>query len=287
MLSSARFALRSSSRPSPVVSRGLSRSAPAKKSALVTGSAQGIGRAIALRLASDGFDVCVNDLPSKAEPLKSVINEIRGLGREAFGTVCDVTKMSEVEETVQKSVEALGPLNVMVANAGIIQMKSLLETTPEDLQKIFEINVFGVVYSNIAAGKQFIKQGTGGRIINAASIASYKVTLPVNAVYCATKAAVRSLTQGFAQEYGPHKINVNAYAPGNTETKMLEEVDIALAKMNGLQAGESWKSMAKTTTLGRNTDPDDIARLVSFLAGPDSDFITGQTMIVDGGIVFS
>ncbi|KAJ8083373.1 hypothetical protein PM082_009245 [Marasmius tenuissimus] len=168
MLSSARFALRSSSRPSPVVSRGLSRSAPAKKSALVTGSAQGIGRAIALRLASDGFDVCVNDLPSKAEPLKSVINEIRGLGREAFGTVCDVTKMSEVEETVQKSVEALGPLNVMVANAGIIQMKSLLETTPEDLQKIFEINVFGVVYSNIAAGKQFIKQGTGGRIINAA-----------------------------------------------------------------------------------------------------------------------
>ncbi|KAK1227011.1 hypothetical protein PQX77_009973 [Marasmius sp. AFHP31] len=169
MLSSSRFVLHPASRAPALVSRRLSDSAPARRSALITGSAQGIGRAIALRLASDGFDVCVSDLPHKADSIETAANEVRALGREAIRTICDVTKKFEVEDAIQKSVEALGPLNVMVANAGIIQVESLLETTPEDLQKIFETNVFGVVrYPNIAAGKQFIKQGTGGRIINAA-----------------------------------------------------------------------------------------------------------------------
>ncbi|KAK1227015.1 hypothetical protein PQX77_009977 [Marasmius sp. AFHP31] len=194
--------------------------------------------------------------------------------------------MSQVEEAVQKSVEALGPLDVMVANAGIVQIQSLLDITPEEMQKIYEVNVFGVVYSNVAAGKQFIKQGTGGKIINAASIASFRGDPPLG-LYCSTKAAVRSLTQGFAQEYGPHKITVNAYAPGNIDTKMWEKIDVSIAKMTGLQVGEAWKSMEKTTALRRNGDVDDVSRLVSFLAGPDSDFITGQTMIVDGGRVFS
>ncbi|KAK1227016.1 hypothetical protein PQX77_009978 [Marasmius sp. AFHP31] len=194
--------------------------------------------------------------------------------------------MSQVEEAVQKSVEALGPLDVMVANAGIVQIQPLLNVTPEEMQKIYEVNVFGVVYSNVAAGKQFIKQGTGGKIINAASIAAYRGD-PLTSLYCSTKAAVRSLTQGFAQEYGPHKITVNAYAPGIINTKMWQKIDVALAEMTGLQVGDTSKSMEKTTALRRNGNVDDVSRLVSFLAGPDSDFITGQTMIVDGGRIFS
>ncbi|KAJ8084713.1 hypothetical protein AAF712_006388 [Marasmius tenuissimus] len=288
MLSLARFAPRSTSRPALQFNacRRLSSSAPVRRSALITGAARGIGRAVALRLASDGFDICVSDLPSNAESIDSVVNEVRNLGREAFGALCDVTKMSQVEEAVQKSAEALGPLDVMVANAGIVQIQPLLDITPEELQKIYEVNVFGVVYSNVAAGKQFIKQGAGGKIINAASIAAYRGD-PPGGLYCSTKAAVRSLTQGFAQEYGSHKITVNAYAPGVIETKMLEEIDVAIARMTGSQVGDASKSMEKTTVLRRNGNVDDVSRLVSFLAGPDSDFITGQTMIVDGGRVFS
>ncbi|KAJ8083370.1 hypothetical protein PM082_009242 [Marasmius tenuissimus] len=288
MLSFARIALCPlSTRPAlQYACRGLSSSAPARKSALITGAARGIGRAIALRLASDGFDICVNDLPSNAESVDSVVNEVRNLGREAYGALCDVTKMSQVEETVQKSVEVLGSLDVMVANAGIVQIQPLLDITPEELQKIYEVNVFGVVYSDVAAGKQFIKQGTGGKIINAASIAAYRGD-PFTGLYCSTKAAVRSLTQGFAQEYGPHKITVNAYAPGIIDTKMWQKIDVAIAKMTGLQVGDTSKSMEKTTALRRNGNVDDVSRLVSFLAGPDSDFITGQTMIVDGGKIFS
>ncbi|KAL0573414.1 hypothetical protein V5O48_008536 [Marasmius crinis-equi] len=305
MFSPARIALRSTA-PGLVLRRGLSSSAATKRTALITGSGRGIGRAIALRLASDGFDICVNDLPSNAESIESVAKEVRALGREAFTTFCDVTKISQVEETVQKSVDALGPLNVMVANAGIVQIESLMDTTLEQMQQIYEINVFGVVYSNAIAGKQFIKQGTGGKIINAArfvtdfplssfkatpkrleySIASFRGNPPL-ALYCSTKAAVRSLTQGFAQELGPHKVTVNAYAPGNIDTPMWEKIDIALGKLSGMQVGESWKSMEAITPLRRNGSAEDVSRLVSFLAGPDSDFITGQTMIVDGGIMFS
>ncbi|KAK1218715.1 hypothetical protein PQX77_018614 [Marasmius sp. AFHP31] len=268
MLSLARLTPRSASRPAlRFACRRLSSSAPVRRSALITGSARGIGRAIALRLASDGFDICVSDLPSNVESIDSVVNEVRDLGREAFGALCDVTKMSQVEEAVQKSVEALGPLDVMVANAGIVQIQPLVDITPEEMQKIYE-------------------QGAGGKIINAASIAAFRGD-PPGGLYCSTKAAVRSLTQGFAQEYGPHKITVNAYAPGVIDTKMLEKIEVDVAKLTGSQVGDVSKSMEKTTALRRNGNADDVSRLVSFLAGPDSNFITGQTMIVDGGRVFS
>ncbi|KAL0572652.1 hypothetical protein V5O48_009310 [Marasmius crinis-equi] len=279
------MALRATRR-SLTLSRALSGSAAARKTALITGACRGIGRAIALRLASDGFDICIADLPSNAKPLESVAKEARALGREALAVSCDVTKMSQVEESVQKSVDALGPLSVMMANAGIVQIKQLVDTTEKEMRQIFEANVYGVLNSNIVAGKQFLKQGTGGKIINAASIASFRAMPPLS-LYCSTKAAVRSLTQGFAQEYGPQNITVNAYAPGTIDTKMWEKIDAEIAKMKGVGVGETFRSKEAETALGRNGTPEDVSNLVSFLAGPNSDFITGQTMIVDGGMLFS
>ncbi|KAF9264832.1 NAD-P-binding protein [Marasmius fiardii PR-910] len=243
------------------------------RTALITGAGQGIGRAIALRLASDGFNICVNDLPSNAEGTEAVANEVRALGREAITSFCDVTKMSEVEEAVRKSTENLGPLNVLVANAGIVQINPVLNVAEEEMKQIFGVNVFGVINSNIAAGKQFIKQGKGGKIINAASIRSY-TSRPNLSLYCATKAAVRSLTQGFALELAKHNVTVNAYAPGIIDTKLWEKIDTELAKINGLAPRENWKAQVKNIALGRNGVPKDVSNLVSFLAGPDSDYIT-------------
>ncbi|KAL0573416.1 hypothetical protein V5O48_008538 [Marasmius crinis-equi] len=265
-------------------SRALSASAAMHKTALVTGAAQGIGRAIALRLASDGFHVCVTDVGIKTKSMESVAQEIRALGRKALTVPCDVTEMSQVEAAVQQSVDALGPLNVMVANAGIAYTRPLLDTAERGLRGLFETNVFGVVYSNIAAGKQFIRQGTGGKIINASSIAAFGPGALVG-VYSATKAAVRNLTQSFAKEYGPHQITVNAYAPGPTITDMMQKSHVEFTKITGVEARE--EDVAQAAALRRIGKPEDIANLVSFLAGPDSDFITGQTIIVDGGIVFS
>ncbi|KAF9256326.1 NAD(P)-binding protein, partial [Marasmius fiardii PR-910] len=253
---------------------------------LITGSARGIGRGIALRLASDGFNICIADLRVNAELTSQVANEIRALGREAVTTVCDVTKMSDVEETVRKSVESLGPLSVFVANAGIARHSYLMDTTERDMRQMYETNVFGVINSNIAAGKQFIKQGGGGKIINAASVAAYKLVV-LSALYSSTKAAVRSLTQGFALELAPHGITVNAYGPGYINTQMLQDIDAAYAKMTGSPPGDAIKAGEKIIALGKIGTAEDVSKVVSFLAGPDSDYMTGQTIVVDGGLVFA
>ncbi|KAF5393037.1 hypothetical protein D9757_001194 [Collybiopsis confluens] len=254
--------------------------------AIVTGSGRGIGRAIALRLAHDGFDICVNDLEKNSEDVNSVVEEIRSLGRSAISFCGDVRSMHSVKEMIAASVSGLGPLNVMVANAGVAQVSWPTEVIEEDMRRIFEVNVYGVVNSDIAAAQQFIKQGTKGKILNAASGVSFRVDamLPI---YSASKAAVRSLTQAFAVELGRHGITVNGYAPGIVDSAMWEQIDEELSKVNGLPKGENFKSTTKQIALGRTSVPEDAAKLVSYLAGPDSDYITGQTILVDGGLVFS
>lgn len=212
--------------------------------------------------------------------------------------------MASVEEMIATSVTALGPLNVMVANAGIAQVGWPMDITEANMRKLFEVNVFGVVNSNIAAGQQFIKQGTKGKILNAArwvqimydvksvyralffSGVSFKADalLPM---YSASKAAVRSLTQSFATELGRHGITVNGYAPGIVQSAMWKHIDAELGKINGLPQGENFNSFTKNIALRRTSVPEDAAKLVSYLAGPDSDYVTGQTILVDGGLVFS
>ena len=186
----------------------------------------------------------------------------------------------------QRPTEELGTLGVMVANAGIAQVKTLLEVTPEDLRKIFEVNVFGVVYCMQAAAERFIAQDTPCKIINAASIAGHS-GFGLLGHYSATKFAVRALTQAAAKELATHKITVNAYCPGIVGTDMWDLIDEKMGPYLGNERGETLAQFTKLIALGRVQTPEDVAAFVSYLAGPDSDYMTGQSVMIDGGIVMS
>jgi meso-butanediol dehydrogenase / (S,S)-butanediol dehydrogenase / diacetyl reductase len=250
--------------------------------ALVTGAGRSIGRAIALRLARDGHAVAVNDV-NKAGA-ESVAAEIAEAGGRAVAVPADVTDRDAVFAMVDRAAEELGTLDVMVANAGIAQVKTLLEVTPEDLETIFRVNVFGVVYCMQAAAERFIAQGTTGKIISAASIAGHGGFAYLGH-YSATKFAVRALTQAAAKELADKGITVNAYCPGIVGTDMWDLIDEKLAPYLGTGKGEALERYASTIPLGRVQTPEDVAGFVSYLAGPDSDYMTGQSVMIDGGIV--
>jgi meso-butanediol dehydrogenase/(S,S)-butanediol dehydrogenase/diacetyl reductase len=250
--------------------------------ALVTGAGRGIGRSIALRLASDGLAVAVNDV--NPETAVAVSKEIEAGGGRSIAVPGDVTDRDAVFGMVAHAAQALGRLDVMVANAGVAQVKTLLEVTPADLQRIFEVNVFGVVYCMQAAAERFIAQGGGGKIISAASIAGHSGYAYLGH-YSATKFAVRALTQAAARELAPHQITVNAYCPGIVGTEMWELIDEQLGGYLGTAKGEARDRYAQGIPLGRVQTPEDVANFVSYLASRDSDYMTGQSVMIDGGMV--
>ncbi|KAJ4317074.1 hypothetical protein N0V84_007527 [Fusarium piperis] len=257
------------------------------RTVIVTGSARGIGKAIALRLAEDGYDVCINDIQPNQAGIDEAVSEIHKLGRRAYGHAADVSDLAQVEEMVAASVRELGPLTTMVANAGIAQVKPILDVTPDDLRRMFDINVFGTFNCYSVAAKQMIKQGSPGKLIGAASIAAMK-SFPMLSHYSASKFAVRGFTQAFAMEMATHKITVNAYAPGIVGTAMWDLIDEELAKVHGAKKGDMIKKHSDDLiALGRTSVPEDVSKMVSFLSGPDSDYVTGQTLVVDGGIIFT
>jgi meso-butanediol dehydrogenase / (S,S)-butanediol dehydrogenase / diacetyl reductase len=252
--------------------------------AVVTGAGRGIGRGIALRLARDGHAIAVNDIDKSTA--ESVTAEITEAGGTAIAVPTDVTDRAAVFAMVDRAATELGSVDVMVANAGIAQVKTLLEVTPDDLQRIFEVNVFGVVYCLQAAADRMIAQGTGGKIINAASIAAHS-GFDFLGHYSATKFAVRALTQAGAKELAKHGITVNAYCPGIVGTDMWDLIDEKLGPYLGLAKGEALARYSQLITLGRVQTPEDVAGFVSYLAGPDSDYMTGQSVMIDGGIVMA
>jgi meso-butanediol dehydrogenase / (S,S)-butanediol dehydrogenase / diacetyl reductase len=252
--------------------------------AIVTGAGRGIGRAIALRLAKDGHAVAVNDIDKSTA--ESVAAEIAAAGGRSIAVPADVTDRAAVFAMVERTARELDGVDVMVANAGIAQVKPLLEITPDDLQSIFSVNVFGVVYCLQAAAERMIEQGTGGKIINAASIAAHSGFDHLGH-YSATKFAVRALTQAAAKELARHGITVNAYCPGIVGTQMWDEIDEGLGAYLGTGKGEALAQYSQLITLGRVQTPEDVAGFVSYLAGPDSDYMTGQSVMIDGGIVMS
>jgi meso-butanediol dehydrogenase / (S,S)-butanediol dehydrogenase / diacetyl reductase len=254
--------------------------------ALVTGAARGIGRGIALRLAADGLDVAVNDIESNVDQLEGVADEIRGNGRRSAAVLADVSDPGEVEGMVRRVADELGSLDVMVANAGIAQVKPLLEVTPEDFDNLMAVNLRGVFLCYQEAARQMIRQGGGGKIIGAASIAAHK-GFAMLGHYSASKWAVRGLTQAAAQEWAEYGITVNAYCPGIVGTAMWELIDEELAKHMGLEKGEALKQYSELIALGRVEEPEDVAAFVSYLASRDSDYMTGQSVMIDGGIIFS
>ncbi|MEN3300591.1 acetoin reductase [Pseudonocardia sp.] len=250
--------------------------------AIVTGGGRGIGRGIALRLASDGHAVAVVDV-NKAGA-EAVAAEIAEAGGTSTALACDVTDRAAVFTMVDRVAGELGSVDVMVNNAGIAQVKTLLEVTPEDLEAIFAVNVYGVLYGLQAAAERMIEQGTGGKIINASSIAGHS-GFDFLGHYSATKFAVRALTQAAAKELAKHRITVNAYCPGIVGTDMWDLIDERMSAYNGKAKGETLEQYSQLIALGRVQTPEDVAGFVSYLAGRDADYMTGQAVMIDGGIV--
>ncbi|KAK0192490.1 hypothetical protein F5146DRAFT_1136328 [Armillaria mellea] len=275
--------------------------ASTKGVALVTGSSQGLGRAIALRLAEDGFDVSINDLPSKNKELYALAADIIAKGRRSCVVPGDVSVESDVISIIDNTVHELGALNIMVANAGVCSMRSIMDTSTEDWNRIFTVNGLGTFLSYKYAAKQMIKQGHGGRIVGASSIAG-KQGYSDLAAYSASKGAsppvhakrwfvgfpssVRIIDVGIdvanvAREFGPHGITVNAYAPGPTYTDMLADL--------GQTTGDEqafYDAQIALSARGQLTEPADIASIVSYLVSSDARLITGQSISVNSGLFF-
>ncbi|KAF4565648.1 hypothetical protein EYR40_002283 [Pleurotus pulmonarius] len=254
------------------------------KIAIVTGAAQGIGKAIAVQLANDGFSVVVSDIAAKQSLMDNVVAEIKAKHADSQALVipADVSSASDVNNLVAQTKETFGGLDVMVANAGVCWSNSVLDVTVEEWEKLFAINVRGVLLCYQAAARLMIEQKRGGRIIGASSIAGKKGG-PMMAAYSASKFAIRSLTQTAACEWGVHGITVNAYAPGTIDTPMLREAADTVVTPSGASIIDQFKA---ATPLGRVGEPEEIANFVSMLASEKSSYMTGQTITIDGGIWF-
>lgn len=257
-----------------------------ERSAIVTGAARGIGRAIALRLAQDGFAVTVSDLKSAQDGALRVVEDVARAGGTARYAATDVSLPGDVEAAVAGHVQAYGGLDVMVANAGIAITAPLVETTPEQWRQTMEVNLTGVFHCYQAAARQMIDQGQGGRLIGAASVAAHRGGIWQGA-YSASKFGIRGLTQSVAQELAPHGITANVYSPGVVHTPMWESIDGELTRRTGQPTGMAMQAMTQAIALGRLETPTDVAGVFSFLASPDAAYITGQSIVVDGGMWFS
>jgi NAD(P)-dependent dehydrogenase (short-subunit alcohol dehydrogenase family) len=242
--------------------------------ALVTGGGRGIGRAIARRLAREGASVCVNYL-SRADAAESLVADINANGGRAIAVAADVADDAAVEGMVDRVSAAFGPVTILVNNAGVSYKATLESYDPEKLERMRQVNGDGVIHTTRAVMNDMRRQKYG-RIVNITSIAALGTSLPGNAFYAATKAEAQILTLRFALELGSFGITVNAVAPGYIQTEMTRGAD-----------DEAWKEGAQKigalAMLGRVGDPDDIANAAAFFASPDSGWVTGQVLAVDGG----
>ncbi|MCL4465750.1 MAG: glucose 1-dehydrogenase [Chloroflexi bacterium] len=249
------------------------------KIAIVTGAGRGIGKATALRLARGGADVAVVDID--ASSAEDTAREVQAIGRRTLAQRVDVTQRSEISAFADQVVDQFGHLDVMVANAGIVQVKFWLELDDVDLDRMFAVNIKGVIYSGQAAARHMMGQRSG-RIINIASVAA-KFGRPLYLHYGASKAAVVNLTRAEAYNLAAYGVTANSVCPGIVDTKMWEYLDEALGKIEGRPKGETIKQRLTTIPMGRLEVPEDVAGVVAFLASDEAGYITGQSVIVDGG----
>lgn len=247
------------------------------KVAIVTGGGQGIGAEMARALAAEGARVAVADIA--LDHAESVAAE---LGDKGLAVRVDVRDRASVDAMVQQVVAAFGRLDILINNAAVFELAPILEITEAGFDRQFSINVKGTLLCIQAAARQMIAQGQGGKIINMASQAGRRGEALVGA-YCASKAAVISLTQSAALGLIEHGINVNGIAPGVVDTPMWDEVDAGFAKYEGLQPGEKKRQVGLAVPAGRMGVPADYRGIAVFLASSDSDYIVAQTFNVDGG----
>lgn len=253
------------------------------RTCVITGAARGIGQGIARRLAEEGAGVCVADLD--AEGAEAVAGEIRDGGGAAIGRGCDVGDRDDLERTIAAAVEELGGLDVLFNNAGISKTQHFLEVTEEDFNRIMRVNGLGVLFGMQLAAEQFKRQGGGGKIVNTASIAG-KEGFPLFPAYCASKFAVMALTQAGARDLAAERITVNAICPGVVETELWQQLDGEFLELGETERpGQSLEDFGQSILVGRLSTPDDIAGLAVFLASSDSDYVTGQAINIDGGML--
>ena len=254
----------------------------AGKSVIVTGAGRGIGAEIARDLAKNGARVCVADINEGAA--HAVASE---LGAAAIAVAVDVTKRDSVKAMVASTVKAFGQLDVIFNNAGISQTCPFMDVTEHDWQRIMDVNGLGVLLGSQEAARQMQAQGHGGKIINTASIAG-KQGYPLFAHYCASKFAVVALTQAAARALAPDKITVNAFAPGVVRTELWEQLDREFMQLGiTKQPEQAINEFSQSILIGRYSKPADIIGVTTFLAGSGSDYVTGQTFMVDGGMVLT
>ena len=249
----------------------------AGKTALITGAARGIGLEFARAYIAEGARVAIGDIN-----IDRAREASRSLGESAIAVEMDVTQQDSIDRAVSDSIKQLGKIDILINNAAIFSAAPLAEITQEDFNDVFSINVSGVLFTMQAVAKHMIERGGGGKIINMASQAGRRGE-PLVAVYCASKAAVISLTQSAGLNLIQHGINVNAIAPGVVDGEHWDGVDAFFAKYENKPIGQKRKEVGEAVPYGRMGVPGDLTGMAVFLASNDADYIVAQTYNVDGG----
>ena len=247
------------------------------KSAIITGSARGIGRAFAEAYAREGARVAIADIDLKRARVTAA-----EIGPAAYAVRLDVTDQSSIDAAVKTVEQAAGGIDILVNNAALFDLAPIVDITRASYDRLFAINVAGSLFMLQAVARSMIAAGRGGKIINMASQAGRRGEALV-AVYCATKAAIISLTQSAGLDLIKHGINVNAIAPGVVDGEHWDGVDALFARYENLPPGEKKRQVGEAVPFGRMGTPQDLTGMAIFLATPEADYIVAQTYNVDGG----
>lgn len=246
------------------------------KVALVTGSSQGIGQAIALRLAEEGADIVI-DYRSHPEGAEETKAKVEATGRKGHVVKADLGIVSDVHQMIESGIQHFGKLDILVNNAGIEKNASFWEITEADYDSVVNVNLKGVFFATQALVQHLMETQRPGKIINISSVHE-ELPFPHFTSYCASKGGVKMMMRNLAVELGPLGITINNVAPGAIETPINTQLLNDPAKLEAL---------TKNIPLGRLGQPSDVAALVAFLASPDADYITGTTFFVDGGLLWN
>jgi len=249
----------------------------AGKSALITGAARGIGLAFAKAYVAEGARVAIGDIDIDRARIAAT-----QIGNSAIAVQMDVTDQSSIDTAVTETVKALGQIDILINNAAIFTAAPVAEITRQDYKRVFDINVSGTLFTMQAVANHMIKRGIKGRIINMASQAGRRGESLVS-VYCASKAAVISLTQSVGLNLIQHGINVNAISPGVVDGEHWDGVDAFFAKYEGKSPGQKKKEVAMAVPFGRMGTADDLTGMAVFLASDSASYVVAQTYNVDGG----
>ncbi len=246
------------------------------KIALVTGSSQGIGQAIALRLAQEGADIVI-DYRSNSEGAEETLAKVEAIGRKGFSVKADLGVVSDIRQLIAQGIQHFGKLDILVNNAGIEKNASFWEVTEEDYDAVLDVNLKGMFFATQAMVQHLMETNRTGKIINISSTHEER-PLPNYSTYCVSKGGVKMLMRNLAIKLGPYGITINNVAPGMIETPINTEQRDNPEKLD---------AALKNIPLGRLGKPDDIAPMVAYLASKEADYVTGETFVVDGGMLWN